>query len=304
MAPVILVAVDDSPRAADTLALAGMLAAPLGASLAVANVRPPVPQPWLPGHEDLREELRRDSHSVLRRARERLGDPAGATYHPVVDSSVPHALTKLAEKTGASAIVVAQTHRGRARRVAGVAERLLHGAGRPVGVAPPGLAEHGPARLGRVVAAFDGSPESEQALGDAAAVARGADASLRVVGVFDTLTLAWVGPPPDVVSRDYADAMVQELRDAMEAAVGKLPGELEPERDIVEGAPGDTLIAASREADLLVCGSRGMGPIGATLVGSVSNRLVHTAACAVLAIPAGSASLAADPAGRVASRRG
>ena len=139
MAPVILVAVDKSSRATDALALAAALAAPLDATIAIANVRTPVPQPRLPGNEQVKEDMRLASRDVLREARQTLGDPAGVSEHSVIDRSVPHALCKLAEKTNAGVIVVAQTHHGSVRRIAGVAERLLHGAGRPVAVAPPGL---------------------------------------------------------------------------------------------------------------------------------------------------------------------
>jgi nucleotide-binding universal stress UspA family protein len=51
----------------------------------------------------------------------------------------------------------------------------------------------------------------------------------------------------------------------------------------------DALALAMTLAGLLVLGSRGYGPVGAVLLGSVSNALVRTASCPVVLVPAGSA---------------
>ncbi len=53
-------------------------------------------------------------------------------------------------------------------------------------------------------------------------------------------------------------------------------------------------VAAAEDADLIIVGTRGMGPIKGLLVGSVTQRLLHLAPCPVLAVP---------PAGR-GGRRG
>jgi len=288
----VVVGVDDSPREDDALALAQALARPLADELVVATVYPRVGQPWLPGADDERDERRAAAQVALDRVRDTLGDPPETSYRSIGAGSAAEGLDHLAEKLGAGLLVVAQTHRGRLRRVAGVAEQLLGGAARPVAVAPPGLAERG-AAIGRVAAAFDGSPESAEAVHQAAVVATATGASLRAVGVFDTLQVAWVGPSQTQVNRDFADEMIRAMHSELDAAVERFAPGVEVDTEVIEGTPADTLVAVSKEADLLVCGSRGMGPVGATLVGSVSNRLVHSAACAVLAVPRGSAVLGA-----------
>ena len=50
----------------------------------------------------------------------------------------------------------------------------------------------------------------------------------------------------------------------------------------VEGHPGEVLAAASRQADLLVVGSRGHGEIAGVLLGSVSQHCVTHGCCSVL----------------------
>ena len=46
-------------------------------------------------------------------------------------------------------------------------------------------------------------------------------------------------------------------------------------------------MAASEQVDLLVMGSRGLGPKRAVVLGSVSRKVVDRAACPVLVLPRG-----------------
>jgi nucleotide-binding universal stress UspA family protein len=50
------------------------------------------------------------------------------------------------------------------------------------------------------------------------------------------------------------------------------------------GEPADKIVAEAKEGayDLIVVGSRGLGPLGQLLFGSVSARVVKTAPCSVL----------------------
>lgn len=70
------------------------------------------------------------------------------------------------------------------------------------------------------------------------------------------------------------------------------------ELELVEGsAPPAELIAKAardRDADLIVVGTRGHGPLAGALVGSVAQHLLHDAPCPVFAVPARVA-VAAEP---------
>ena len=57
----------------------------------------------------------------------------------------------------------------------------------------------------------------------------------------------------------------------------------------VVDCPVAALTEASAGLDLLVCGSRGYGPLRSVLLGSVSRRLSHVARCPLLIVPRGAA---------------
>ena len=84
-----------------------------------------------------------------------------------------------------------------------------------------------------------------------------------------------------------------ELRGAVEAAVEATlqevvpdAGDVQIERRVVGGTPAAVLVDESRDADLLVVGSRGLGGFRGLLLGSVSQQCAHHAACPVVIVRA------------------
>ena len=55
--------------------------------------------------------------------------------------------------------------------------------------------------------------------------------------------------------------------------------------NVTTGEPAEQLIIASRDADMLVLGSRGGGGFTRLLLGSVSSQVVHHTACPVVVVP-------------------
>jgi nucleotide-binding universal stress UspA family protein len=53
------------------------------------------------------------------------------------------------------------------------------------------------------------------------------------------------------------------------------------------GEPVDALVGLSSRVELVVCGSRGYGPIQSVLLGGVSHGLLRDAHCPVIVIPRG-----------------
>jgi nucleotide-binding universal stress UspA family protein len=75
---------------------------------------------------------------------------------------------------------------------------------------------------------------------------------------------------------------VQEMVDRVAKDIGEIPPEVTV--DITTGDPAEELVKASRDADLLVVGSRGSGAFAKLMLGSVSSKVAHHAACPVVVI--------------------
>ena len=96
----------------------------------------------------------------------------------------------------------------------------------------------------------------------------------------------WALPDYPVSSADL-EVTRQEVREWAEKVAGDIGvAAREFTVTVVLGDPARQLIAASRDADLLVVGSRGAGPVAQHLMGSVSSKVAHHAACPVVVIPA------------------
>ena len=74
--------------------------------------------------------------------------------------------------------------------------------------------------------------------------------------------------------------------DDLAAVIAELGRDVEIEADLLVNDPADGLIAASRRVDMLIMGSRALGPKRAVLLGSVSRKVVAGAACPVPGPPA------------------
>jgi nucleotide-binding universal stress UspA family protein len=153
-------------------------------------------------------------------------------------------------------------------------------------VAPRGLRESPPQRLGTIAVAFLDTPEAAQALDTAAALAERAGARLRLVSVMPRPAEVYL----PVIGRDAEEAFVARSRElfrrALDDALARVGGRVEAEAELLEGAAVDTLATLDRrDADLLVCGSRAYGPLRRVLLGGVSSRLLRRSALPLLVVP-------------------
>lgn len=131
----------------------------------------------------------------------------------------------------------------------------------------------------RIVVGVDGSEPSTEALRWAVGEARRSGAALHVIGsaVFpgDSGPLLVAAAFPDA-ARDIVEQALQE--------VGRLAAEVTVDGAITENSPAPALVQASKEADLVVVGSRGIGAFRVLLLGSVSQHVAHHAHCAVTVV--------------------
>ena len=133
-----------------------------------------------------------------------------------------------------------------------------------------------------VVCGVDGSEPSKLALAWALRQAQLTGARLRVVTCWEyPVTYGWAPPYPE--GFDPEDDVRKTLDDMLAETVAPDAG-VEVERVVVEGHPAATLIAQSKDADLLVVGTRGHGGFVGLLVGSVGEHCVTHATCPVVEV--------------------
>jgi nucleotide-binding universal stress UspA family protein len=131
-----------------------------------------------------------------------------------------------------------------------------------------------------ILVAVDGSPDADAALAHAAALARDQRARLTLLTAIPplpaTALLATGAAPRSEVVRHYSDV----LRRAADA----LPGDVGVTTVLVEGAPARALVerARSGEFDLIVMGSHGHGRLHTSLLGCVSQKVLHASPIPVL----------------------
>jgi nucleotide-binding universal stress UspA family protein len=131
----------------------------------------------------------------------------------------------------------------------------------------------------RVVVGIDGSNSSLQALQWAARQAQLTASTLEVITTWEwPVSWGWNMPLPEGYN-PAADAQAV-VDTAIEAVRKAYPG-LDVEGRVLEGHPAPALVDASRDADLLVVGSRGHGQFAGMLLGSVSEYCVGHAQCPV-----------------------
>jgi nucleotide-binding universal stress UspA family protein len=257
------VAFDGSPRAEDALALAQRLLDPGAGTLTLACV---VPR----GHAD--DAALEQVALLLAGARARVPTGVRVRLRAPEAASPARGLIELAEEERADLVVVGSSRRGGGGQISleRTAGRLLQGAPCAVAVAPADLRTTEPFR--HVGIAYDGSPEADVALA----------AGYRLVGALGSAVTLYMVVTP---SADPLHARL-EAQTQLDAAADAAPTGVNPRTELLRGLPGPQIAAACDGiVDLLVTGSRGYGPLGRVLLGSVSTQLAHKAPCPVLVVP-------------------
>ena len=142
-----------------------------------------------------------------------------------------------------------------------------------------------------IIVGVDGSDHSQRALCWAMHEAVLRQAPLTVMTVYPgsarPATMSFWGLrtfPEGGFNAEHARRAVQE---AVDKAASEISGTVpEVTVSVATGEATEELVAASRDADMLVVGCRGTGTFTRLLLGSVSSQVVHHAACPVTVVPA------------------
>jgi nucleotide-binding universal stress UspA family protein len=139
-----------------------------------------------------------------------------------------------------------------------------------------------------IVVGVDGSDSSRKALEWAYDEAAHHGASLIVVTAWHPPTLPMSPPYGSIPPEDYGGQPRLEALELLERFTSELVPKdpaVDVRTSVEEGKnPAKVLIERSKEADLLVVGSRGHGGFVGMLLGSVSQHLVAHAECPVLVV--------------------
>ena len=142
----------------------------------------------------------------------------------------------------------------------------------------------------RVVIAYDGSASAGQACALVAGLDWPPGSELVVLSAFQPF-LPGGGMPGEIIDPATADLIFNDERATAEATArdgaqrASHPG-ASIAWEVSEGRPADAILKATRKhtPDLVVVGTRGLGPFRSALLGSVSTELVDHASCPVLVV--------------------
>lgn len=146
------------------------------------------------------------------------------------------------------------------------------------------------AKLQKILVAYDGSPQSKEALYWAIYFSRRTCAAVHVVKVFEPLfrESQWkeVGNIPEATFEHYSAVQKKDMQ--LMDAVKELGREQEIEitTDILSGHVAQALLEYARkhEISMIVAGTRGQGTLSQLLLGSVTHGLVSMASIPVLVV--------------------
>lgn len=136
----------------------------------------------------------------------------------------------------------------------------------------------------KILLAVDGSEHARRAARVAADLARAHKSSeIRIVVAYDAVP-AFLGEPNLSQAIAARNTEAQAVVDSARPEIGNVPAEVKSE--ILEGPVAEAIlnVAATRQSDVIVMGSRGLGRIEGALLGSNSQKVVSHARCPVLVV--------------------
>lgn len=136
----------------------------------------------------------------------------------------------------------------------------------------------------KILIPIDGSESSKRALEFGIAIAKSAKAKITILEViedFGPLPGYYEAAPP---GKDRVKWISEQRFDKVHTILDD--STIQWDRKVSEGYAADEILNTAEQGkyDMIVIGSRGMGPIGRFLVGSVSDRVVHHAHCSVTVV--------------------
>jgi nucleotide-binding universal stress UspA family protein len=138
--------------------------------------------------------------------------------------------------------------------------------------------------LRKVLLATDGSKDAALAARAAADVCEGTGSELHVVHVWFYIPTARLRPFMRHELKKRGEELLEEGVKKVEESGGRVT-----ETHLLEGRAADEILDLAERigVDLVVIGSRGLGPVGRIALGSVSEAVIHHSHCPVLVLRGG-----------------
>ncbi len=172
--------------------------------------------------------------------------------------------------------------------VGSTAERVVAHASCPVLTIPPYAREvlsPAVAQFKRILAACDFSEASNHALTYGTSLAQENDASLTLLYVIDALSNEDALAAADQRTNEYIARRKRDARESLRLLAARdTHAACETLERVELGSPARTIlnVAAEIQADLIVMGAQGRGPLGVILFGSTTQTVLQRATCPVL----------------------
>ena len=290
----IVVGVSPDESGDDAVALGAVLHRLLGGRLVLVYVHPPtIDYPSL-GHVDAEWKafLAERAQATLGEAREQLAGEWSITDVDTVvypHGSVGHAMRNVAEERGAGLIAIgpgASRFDGRLS-LGSVAQSLLHGGPAAVAAAPEGYRETAPDHVQRLVAGFQDTEESAEAVRLCIDVASHRHIPVHLL----TVVLRATRIMGARVGRDAERQVMQALVERETAAQSRFTSSQSEE---ISGSvvTGDTPERAMsrfdwQDSDLFVVASSSLGPLARVFLSDMTHKLLRVCTVPAIVLPRG-----------------
>lgn len=295
----IIVGVNQDAASSDALALGSAIAQTLDADLVVVNI---YPKSWDfvgPAHIDAEWQsfLVEQGNETLNWAREELDGREGVTYvlHPNKSSGV--GLGEVATNRNAQMIVIGSAPGGSNGRINGgsTSDQLFHGSPVLVGIAPQGYIKWAPERIKRAVVAYQPTQQSDHCVDvTLRAIAKAGlnpSTSMLVFSIVQRVTRIYGSRLGRHAEDQVLNALREQSQDSLNTAIARVAEDSAPDvsfsTEILEG--DNVMKALGRydwdDADLMITGSTGAGPIRRVFLGDMTYKLLRGSTIPVAVVP-------------------
>jgi nucleotide-binding universal stress UspA family protein len=287
--PKILVAFDGSEYSEEACNFAAVLAKHLGSKIILAHVLPAITTYTAPLRAEDQGGLENKANLAAMKMVSKM-QQMGIESTPkilVAKGSTADTMIDFATSEKIDLIIAGTRGLGAFRRMilGSVSTNLLNHANCPVLVVRKRVSKI-EAELGKILVATDGSNPATDAVKQAIGIAAATGSKLTLANVVYVPPLAYTDAPPVNIDRTFQDLRADGERIVGEAQKLAKASGVNADTTIIDNNRSPvwaiTKLAEDGKFDLTVLGTRGMGGLRRTVMGSVANGIVHYAECSVL----------------------